>query len=361
MIEAWTDLSIKLADLQVFGSAPTRLDCGGSTDHRLTALLCRHWRPMTVNIAVDLTANVRIGPYKTGKILVNIKEIGQREFTPPRFPFKGPFALVSAIICYFGVHGCSIEICTDFPFQSGLGGSGAVAIALIGAFQECLSRNVLRTEEFPSYVRVAHNLEDSLFGNTGMQDQAAAIYGGVNLWEWRYSDHLNFERRQITTDISELNEHILLAYTGRSHELSQNGSRMLARFRSKGDLGPFIAISKHAQDFANALEFKDHRLAGKSLSKAFQLRSSLLPALPPCDLELLDMAQKLNCGASLTGRGGGGCIWAIGEKQDIAELRSQWQQAFEFRQIGSTLSANVTDKGMVVRSTRIGETDSAAT
>lgn len=357
MIEKWTDLSEFLARDHVYSSAPTRLDCGGSTDHRLTGLLCRSWQPATANIAIDLRAHVSLRPYSKGRIFVDINGLGKQKFTPPELPLKGPFALISALVCYFGVHGFYIDIKTEFPFQSGLGGSGAVAIALIGAIYTALNHEAPRTREFPGIVQIAHNLEDSLFRNTGMQDQAAALYGGANLWEWQYADRLNFKRQQLVSDLSSLDEHILLAYTGRPHVQTQNGSQMLEKFKETAALSLFVSISEQARGFAESLKRQDYRSAGEALTAEHNLRSTLLPVLPPDDLELIEMAANAQCGVSVTGRGGGGCIWAIGEKQDIADLKKQWINAFERRKLGSLLPVNVTGTGLEVNIKLADETN----
>ncbi len=360
MIEKWTDLSEFLTNSHVFSSTPTRLDCGGSTDHRLTGLLCKAWKPATANIAINLRAHVSLKPYHPGRIFVAINGLGQQEFTAPELPLKGPFALVSAIICYFGVHGFNIDIRTEFPFQSGLGGSGAVAIALIGAISTALRHEIPGTRYFPGIVQIAHHLEDSLFGNTGMQDQAAALYGGANLWEWQYAGRLNFKRRQLVSDLSSLNEHILLAYTGRPHLQSQNGSQMLNKFKETAALSLFFSISEQARRFAESLKCRDYRLAGESLTAEYHLRSTLLPVLLPDDLELIEMAANAQCGVSVTGRGGGGCIWAIGEKQDIANLKKRWVGAFESRNKGYLLPVKVTHQGLEVYIKPASETHTTA-
>lgn len=354
MIDKWTDLSDFLAHDHVYSSTPTRLDCGGSTDHRLTGLLCRSWHPVTANIAVDLRAHVRLSPYNPGQVFVDINGLGKQEFTVPHLPLTGPFALISALVCYFGVHGFHLEIRTEFPFQSGLGGSGAVTIALIGAMQAALRNEAPKTRDFPGIVQFAHNLEDSLFRNTGMQDQAAALYGGANLWKWQYAHRLSFRRQQLVSDVSSLNGHILLAYTGRPHLQSQNGSQMLEKFRETGALSLFVSISDQARKFAGSLKLRDFRLAGECLAEEHRLRSTLFPVTRQDDLELIEMAMNARCGVSVTGNGGGGCIWAIGEKTDIAELKTQWNGAFRRRKTGHLLPVSATGDGLQVRIEPVG-------
>jgi D-glycero-alpha-D-manno-heptose-7-phosphate kinase len=348
MIERWKDLSESLTESPVRSSAPTRLPCGGSTDHRLTGLLCKSWQPVTANIAIDLRVNVILRPHRSGRIAVNIGGLGKQEFEAPNLPLTGPYALVSAVVCYFAVHGVSITIKTEFPFQSGLGGSGAVSIALIGAIYAASTRRVPPPREFRRFVQIAHHLEDSLFRNTGMQDQAAALYGGVNLWEWRYADRLGFRRRVIVSDLRSLNDHILVAYTGRPHLQYQNGSPVLEKFKETGAIDLLVSISKEARKFAGSLAAGDFRKAGKALGDEYRLRSSLLPEMVPDDVDLIRLATDARCGVSVTGHGGGGCMWAIGEKEDVSLLKIEWERAFEQRSLGRVLPVRVTGSGLEV-------------
>ena len=348
MIENWTDLSENLSQNHVHSSAPTRLSCGGSTDHRLAGLVCKPWQPATANIAIDLRARVSLRPYVPGRVFVDLQDVGERELAVPDVPLSGPFSLVSALVCYFGVHGFHIEIRTDFPFQSGLGGSGAVAVAVIGAFHAALDRRPPGEREYPGIVRLAHNLEDSLFGNTGLQDQAAAVYGGVNLWEWRYSERLEFERTPVDCDSPSLGDHILLAYSGRPHPQSRDGSRILDRFKEEGAVSLFASISETARMFAESLERRDYRAAGERLSEEFRLRSRLIQVALPEDRPLFEMAASANCGVGVTGHGGGGCLWAIGEAADIAGLRDAWQSVLTERAAGAILHPAVSGTGLEV-------------
>lgn len=348
MTENWTDLSGRLTSVYIKSSAPTRLSCGGSTDHRLAGLVCRPWGPATVNIAIDLRAHVELRPHLPGRISVDIEGVGEKEFAVPALPLKGPFALVSALACYFGVHGFRVEIRTKFPFQSGLGGSGAVSIALIGAIRAALEDEAPGPREHDSLVRLAHNIEDSLFGNTGMQDQAAAVYGGVNLWEWDYSSVLDLVRRPIPINPSSLREHVLLGYPGSPHPESRKGSKILDSFKENSALDTFASISETAREFARCLESEDYAGAGECVSAEFELRSSLIRVLRPDDAELVELAGASDCGVGVTGHGGGGCLWAIGEKERIDNLREKWIEAFARRGAGHLLPFDIAEDGLKV-------------
>ena len=41
--------------------------------------------------------------------------------------------------------------------------------------------------------------------------------------------------------------------------------------------------------------------------------------------ELVDAARARGGGARFTGAGGGGCLWAVGDAEVIARLRSDWR------------------------------------
>ncbi len=78
MLDRWTDVSGKLREQQVEASAPCRVDCGGSTDHRLTGLLCRAASPATATIALDLRTVVRLEPHDPGRLAVEAGGLASR-------------------------------------------------------------------------------------------------------------------------------------------------------------------------------------------------------------------------------------------------------------------------------------------
>lgn len=344
----WIDLSKLLGKYRVTSSAPCRLDCGGSTDHRLTALVCRRWHPATTNIALDLRTTVVLRPYVSGKILVESRNIGREEANIPVMLLSGRFGLVFAIAAHFGIHGVHIAIESQSPPQSGLGGSGALAVAMIGAVLRALS--IQKSESpYPSQkiVLLAHNIEDSLYENSGLQDQASAMYGNIHQWEWKYDSRLNFSGRKIPFNRTELEDHLLLAYTGKVHPTSQKGSMALQMFKRSGNLELMNHISKQARIFAEAIQFDDYERAAQALSAELALRSRLIPdIIPEDDRVLLRTANGSGCGAKVAGHGGGGCIWAIGTKDAVNETRRQWESIFKNRGSGYLLPVSIATNGM---------------
>jgi D-glycero-alpha-D-manno-heptose-7-phosphate kinase len=343
----WIDLSKLLIDYTVTGSAPCRLDCGGSTDHRLTALLCRHWLPATTNICLELRTTIYLEPHTSGKILVKSNDLGEQEACIPKLPLTGPLSLVYAVLAYFAVHGVCVIIDSQAPPYSGLGGSGAVSVATIGALIKALSLLKAEACNIHDIVLLAHNIEDSLYGNTGLQDQAAAAYGGIHLWEWKFTDVLDFTGRQLICNPLELEKHIILASTGITHPSSHQGSSFLNVFKRNGNLELLVQISEQARVFAEAIQAENYEQAGCALSAEFNLRSQVMPDLLPEDDQVLaEAAMEAGCGVKPTGHGQGGCIWAIGTKEAIAQTEKRWKDIFGQRGFGYLLPVSIARSGL---------------
>jgi D-glycero-alpha-D-manno-heptose-7-phosphate kinase len=283
--------------------------------------------------------------------LVESNHIGKEEAIIPKMPLSGHLGLIFAIMAHFGVQGAHVVIDSQSPPQSGLGGSGAVAVATIGAILKSLS--ILKLEELynpEDIVLLAHNIEDSLYENSGLQDQASAMYGNIHLWEWKYGSRLNFVGQKILVNSSELEKHILLAYTGKTHPLSHQGSLALQMFKKNGNLELLLKISEQAREFAKAIQFGDYLNAAHTLSIELNLRSQLIPQiLPEDDKILVETAVEAGCGAKIAGHGGGGCIWAIGTRESILKTKQQWENIFNKRGSGYFMPVSIATEGMFVK------------
>ncbi|MBF0302038.1 MAG: galactokinase, partial [Desulfamplus sp.] len=55
----------------------------------------------------------------------------------------------------------------------------------------------------------------------------------------------------------------------------------------------------------------------------------------------------LGCGARFTGAGGGGCLWAIGEKSNIAALKNGWENIVDKESDADILETKVDFEGIL--------------
>lgn len=126
--------------------------------------------------------------------------------------YDGVLDLVKASIQRFEVrHGMDVDIRTDAPAGSGLGGSSALTAAVIGAVS-CLTGTSLSCYELAELNYTVERSDLKIAG--GKQDQYATTFGGFNLIEF-FKDRVLVNALRIDRDIlNDLEAHLLLCYTG---------------------------------------------------------------------------------------------------------------------------------------------------
>lgn len=341
-------------DTVVEASAPCRINCGGTWDLPAFALPFEWLNPTTVNIALELRTRVRLTSCEEGRLIVSSTGFPTKEYPSFTSPFDSRLGLVSAIVSCFGLHGLHVQIESTSPPRSGLGGSGAVAVALIGALNELGADLGLRQLSQMEIAVLAHRIEDGLgVSLTGLQDQVAALYGGVNQWIWKYSSLSEpFQRRPLVPQeqVGELEKHLLIAYTGAAHESSQLNQMWINDFLAGTNRDIWYRIHSITNEFASAISATDWDMAAQLLGQESDLRAAITPEMIPSRAsDLMDDVKELSCGARFAGAGGGGCVWAIGEATQISSLEQRWRDRLDAIG-GRILPSTVAREGLVVKS-----------
>lgn len=84
------------------------------------------------------------------------------------------------------------------------------------------------------------------------------------------------------------------------------------------------------------------------MNRETALRKKMTPdVLDDMGDKLAGAAVKHNCGARFTGAGGGGCVWAIGEEEDISKLKEVWQDLLSERETAYLLNAKIDANGVL--------------
>ena len=319
-----TCLSQSLKNKKVVTQAPGRVDLGGGIDHRIISLICHSDNLTTFNIAVKLYTKISLESYKKDYILIDSDKIGSKEIIANNPIFNDKFALVIAIASFFKVSGVKISIKTEFPPMSGLGGSGSLAIALIHAFIKALNLESKYNQK--DVVWLAHSIEDSLFKNTGLQDQAAACYGGINLFNWQYSDYSNiFNQKKIKNLKINFEKNSLIVYSGSPHYLTRKGSRIIYSFFNQTNGLDFVKeVGQNTSNFISALDKGDLETMKVCLNQEEKLRRDFLKyRMPAASSRIISIARNNNCGVKFVGGGGGGCLWILGEEKNIFKTKEK--------------------------------------
>ena len=333
-------------------SAPCRIDMGGTLDISTFYYPLRHLSPCTFNIAVNLRTRVCLFPYKKGIVKISSSGFKSAKYPLDKAPFNHPLGFMFAIAAYFGAEGVHIDIDSSSPPRSALGGSSAAAVALIAAFSKLNQKQTADPRSRQKIALLAHALEESVAGvPCGLQDQLAAVYGGVNAWYWpAIIKGPSFRKKTIVKKAfhKNLNRHLLLAYCGIPHESKNINTRWVEQFISGKYRKLWAEIIVCTQRFSDALFEKNFKEACASMNRETAIRRRMTPdVLDKMGAKLVDLAVKNRCGARFTGAGGGGCIWAIGEIDDIDRLKHIWEKALLSRKEACLLDVDVDSKGLV--------------
>jgi D-glycero-alpha-D-manno-heptose-7-phosphate kinase len=337
----------------VEASAPCRIDSGGTWDIKAMALPMEGCSPVTINMALTLRTRVVLSPFDKGRVKVSSQGFSSgQHFAEGSLRFDPPLGLYFAAISYFGFHGLHAHITSDVPPKSALGGSSTALIALIKALSKL--REMLDGQPLPprDILHLGYHLEDGVSGGgCGIQDQAAAVYGGVNQWWWQYSDRRRPIRRIPLMDRQgqkALSRRILVAFSGKNHASAQINRGWIRDFLSAGTRAGWIAANERVKGLGTALKAGDWPGAVRLLKEEMAIRREITPdCLIPITAKLIDQAEEAGCAARFTGAGSGGSVWALGEVDRIQSLKSTWKRTLGLVRKAVVWDCDVDPRGAV--------------
>ncbi len=332
----------------VTATVPCRVDCGGTLDIAPLALGLAPFKPATLNIALALPTTVTVRPNPGGGVKVESKGFAAA-FAAADQDYTTPLGFFFLAVDESGVGDVVVTIDSGSPPRSALGGSSAALVAATAALAPFARRRMNRFQ----IVRLAHKLEEALFMiPCGRQDQLAAAYGGVHLWTWDSTSPRGFRARKLLkgSHYPRLEKRLLVAYPGQTHSSADINGRWVREF-IKGSTRPiWREIITVTRQLAEAIVEADWAKAGRLLNRETELRLEMTPeVLTEAGRELFRAAAEHGCGARFTGAGGGGCLWALGPKTAIDELRPVWQEILTPLESAKLLPSRIDRVGLRVR------------
>jgi len=197
----------------------------------------------------------------------------------------------------------------------------------------------------------AHAIESSLAGvPCGMQDQLAAAYGGSHAWYWRPAGSATpFAKRTVLKGkhLKGLESNLLVAYCGLTHESSRINRMWVEQFVAGLRRDVWCEIVRCTRKFVDALSGGDLEGAVGCMNREMALRRDLTPeVLDPTGERLVTTALQNRCGARIAGAGGGGCLWALGQAEDIHRLRTAWQAVLASQPDARLLATRIDTRGL---------------
>lgn len=203
-------------------------------------------------------------------------------------------------------YGFDLDVGCDYLPGSGLGGSAALLVAIIGCFNE------LREDKLDAYAVAEHAFEAErveLSISGGWQDQYSTVFGGFNFIEFDDAHNTVVPLRLQANTLSELEERFLICYSGRTH----NGEQVQATNQSRDPNDPAVlSFANQVKDIAYSMRSKllrgDLSGFGRMMDETWQLKKSYNQGVTSPQLDDL-YAAAMAAGAEggrLLGTGGGG-------------------------------------------------------
>jgi D-glycero-alpha-D-manno-heptose-7-phosphate kinase len=297
------------AEQKVFArsKSPVRISFGGGGSDVSTYFSQN--RAAVINATISLYTHSTLKIREDQKIYLNSLDLNESiifENLNQLLEYTGPFSLIQSVIkAIKPTFGFELFVHSDFPMSSGLGGSAVVTASILGCF------NQYRNDKWDKHdiSEIAFQSERIHLGVAGgWQDQYATVFGGLNFMEFNNEQNIINPIRLNNEIILELEESLILCYTGTTHDSGNIHSDQKEQTKN-------LDVKDRIQSNVDlTFEMRNHLLRGrlndfgKCLHKAWELKRSFSSKISnPWLDEIYDGAIKNGAiGGKLLGAGGGG-------------------------------------------------------
>lgn len=330
-------------------SAPARIDLAGGTLD-LWPLHVLHPGSVTVNVAIDRRAICRVAEAGTG-FVVRAPGSGWEVAADdsPGLLADPKTALAGSLLSALAIAPpLEVELRSAVPFGSGLGGSSALCVAMLGALERW-SRVDLSSVDRVEFVR---DVETAVLGKpAGVQDYYPPFSGGVHrIW----FEPGKTRAEMLPADPELWERHLTLYDTGISHSSGMNNWEVF-RSRLEGDAQTtehLEGVRRAASAMAAAVTdggAPDFASMGRALGEEWEARRRLAPVVSTPEIEAAIRAA-VGAGAwagKACGAGGGGCVVFLSPPERTRRVR----EALAALGQGNVMPVKVETKGLEVEET----------
>ena len=293
----------------VRSKAPFRVSFGGGgTD---MAPYCIEHGGCVISTAIDRHVFISLKRREEKRIQVFYMNTNKEfEFSIGDKDYNTEFELFKGIINVLNINdGFEINVYSELPAGSGMGGSSSLSVALIGAFNRYYNFGFSRQE----IAQKACDIERiELKQKGGYQDQYAAAFGGFNFME--FTDKVRILPIKSSEEmINELQFRLILCYVGGSHFSSDIQDEVLKGYRieKKSYMDSMRDLKDVAHSMKEIIESNDLNQLnefGELLHKGWLAKKSLSSKISNKDIESFYLTSRKFgvLGGKLLGAGGGG-------------------------------------------------------
>lgn len=223
-----------------------------------------------------------------------------------------------------------ISTSADLPANSGLGSSSSFAVALLNALHTLKNENASPVQ----LAEEASSVEIELLGSPiGKQDQYAAAFGGLNLFEFATDGRVSIEPINLSAvEVNALLDKAIMIWTGRSRDANSVLTDQAHQANSNQE--HLLELTDLARDFKSKLLEKDvdWTTLGPLIKKGWNLKQSFSTKIATDEVTTItDKLDSLGCvGYKLLGAGGGGFVLGVfGSKYE--EIQTQLKDWHTFK------------------------------
>lgn len=288
---------------EVITRAPVRIcDIGGWTD------TWYYHEGAVFHFCVDLYSHVRLIKNGEKKIRIFAKDLGKSTeiLNFKNIEYNGNLDLLKAAVKRMEVYsGVDIYVRADAPPGCGTGTSASVAVALISTLA---TYKGLHLDQKDISV-LAHKLEVEELGlESGVQDQYAASYGGINFMEVDYPDVKISKIKINEKRIFELENQFILVYLS-SRSSSAMHNAVIDNYKKKdSDTRKSLNIMKDCAYSMKEVINSDIEDIGDVMNRTWEANKKLHPLMVNPTINKAEKIAKTNgaIGFKCNGAGGGG-------------------------------------------------------
>lgn len=286
--------------------APTRIDfVGGWTD---VQPFCNDEAGLVVNAAFGVRTRVVV------REIENAREADD--------------AFIRAACERFELKNVAVELTSDAPLGSGLGGSGAVGVALVSALNAYAGKNLSRRE----IAELAQQIEvEDLKIIGGKQDQYAAAFGGFLALRF-LGETVKVEQLKLPSErVRALQARSVVVFTGQSRVSGNIHAHVQDAFRARNSetLDALATIRRVARAFRHELENGSLDALGDLLNENWDAQKHLHPSTTNARVEeFFRVAFHAGAlGGKALGAGGGGCLYFLARAGETERLHNALRAA----------------------------------
>lgn len=295
---------------RITAEAPMRIDFAGGTIDLPPLYLFHHPAP-TVNAGVNIKGRVTIESAEKLTIASQDQKVETTwdSWEQVDWTNQPMLELAGRLVKAFQCPPARIEIHSEAPAGSGLGGSSTLAITLTAALAEFTSKKLSKQQ----IIEFAKSIEtQTIKVPTGYQDYWGAVYGGLHAYQIELDGELTVQPLGSDDFRQQLQAHLMLVYVGKPHFSGVNNWELFRQHIDQVNGVPvfFEQLKENGVAMRQALLDEDLVAVARVLNEDWQVRKSMLPDMTTDEIEkLTEEAMKVGCEAArVCGAGAGGCV-----------------------------------------------------